>query len=324
MVFERPTAPLELSDVARPVPAPGQVLLRILACGVCRTDLHIVDGELSEPKLPLIPGHEIVGEVVELGPECSRLSQGQRVGVGWLGETCGICTFCRSGRENLCDRPTFTGYTCDGGYAEYAVASEQFCFPLPSNYADADAAPLMCAGLIGYRSLVMAGNAERLGIYGFGAAAHLISQIAQFQGRQLYAFTRPGDTQAQAFARELGVQWAGGSDELPPERLDAAIIYAPVGALVPAALQASAKGATIVCAGIHMSDIPRFSYDLLWGERVLRSVANLTRADGEEFLRLAPQAGVVSTVTIYPLEAANQALSDLRAGRLSGAAVLVP
>lgn len=324
MVFEQPRLPLELSEVEQPAPAAGQVLLRVLACGVCRTDLHIVDGELTEPKLPLIPGHEIVGRVVQLGADCQRLAVGQRVGVGWLGETCGECTYCRTGRENLCDRPTFTGYTRDGGYAEYSVADERFCFPLPAGYGDAEAAPLMCAGLIGYRSLTMAGDARRLGIYGFGAAAHLISQIAQFQGRKLYAFTRPGDTQAQDFARQLGVDWAGGSNEMPPEQLDAAIIYAPVGSLVPAALAASAKGAPIVCAGIHMSDIPQFSYDLLWGERSVRSVANLTRRDGEEFLSLAPQAGVRSTVKVYPLEAANEALADLRAGRLTGAAVLVP
>ena len=324
MLFRQPGAALELTDVEVPRPGPGQALLRVRACGVCRTDLHIVDGELSQPKLPLIPGHEIVAEVLGLGPQCQRLTVGQRVGVGWLGETCGACTYCLSGRENLCDRPIFTGYTRDGGYAEFAVADERFCFPLPTGYSDADAAPLMCAGLIGYRSLVMAGEARRLGIYGFGAAAHLISQLAQFQGRKMYAFTRPGDTQAQAFARELGAHWAGGSDELPPEQLEAAIIYAPVGSLVPAALSASAKGATIVCAGIHMSDIPQFSYDLLWGERAIRSVANLTRRDGAEFLALAPQAGVRSTTTVYPLAAANEALADLRSGRLSGAAVLVP
>jgi len=324
MLFRQPGAALELTEVEVPRPGPGQALLRVRACGVCRTDLHIVDGELSQPKLPLIPGHEIVAEVLGLGPQCQRLTVGQRVGVGWLGETCGACTYCLSGRENLCDRPIFTGYTRDGGYAEFAVADERFCFPLPTGYSDADAAPLMCAGLIGYRSLVMAGEARRLGIYGFGAAAHLISQLAQFQGRKIYAFTRPGDTQAQAFARELGAHWAGGSDELPPEQLEAAIIYAPVGSLVPAALAASAKGATIVCAGIHMSDIPQFSYDLLWGEREIRSVANLTRRDGAEFLALAPQAGVRSTTTVYPLAAANEALADLRSGRLSGAAVLVP
>ncbi len=324
MVFRQSSKHLELAEVESPIPRPAQALLRILACGVCRTDLHIVDGELSLPKLPLIPGHEIVAEVVQLGPQCQRLAVGQRVGVGWLGETCGACTYCLSDRENLCDRPVFTGYTRDGGYAEFAVADERFCFPLPTGYTDADAAPLMCAGLIGYRSLVMAGEARRLGIYGFGAAAHLISQIAQFQGRQLFAFTRPGDAQAQAFARELGAHWVGGSDERPPELLDAAIIYAPVGSLVPAALSASAKGATIVCAGIHMSDIPQFSYDLLWGERAIRSVANLTRRDGAEFLALAPQAAVRATTTVYPLAEANQALADLRSGRLSGAAVLVP
>jgi propanol-preferring alcohol dehydrogenase len=324
MVFKQPGAALELTEVEVPRPGPGQALLRVRACGVCRTDLHIVDGELSQPKLPLIPGHEIVAEVLGLGPQCQRLTVGQRVGVGWLGETCGACTYCLSARENLCDRPTFTGYTRDGGYAEFAVADERFCFPLPGGYTDADSAPLMCAGLIGYRSLVMAGEARRLGIYGFGAAAHLISQIAQFQGRKIYAFTRPGDTQAQKFARELGAHWAGGSDELPPEQLEAAIIYAPIGSLVPAALAASAKGSTIVCAGIHMSDIPQFSYDLLWGERAIRSVANLTRRDGAEFLALAPQAGVRSTTTVYPLAAANEALADLRSGRLSGAAVLVP
>lgn len=324
MVFRQAGQPLALDEVEVPRCSPGQVLLRVLACGVCRTDLHIVDGELTQSRLPLIPGHEIVGEVVELSPHCRHLAMGQRVGVGWLGETCGACTYCRSGRENLCDRPVFTGYTRDGGYAEFAVADERFCFPLPTGYTDADAAPLLCAGLIGYRSLVMASEARRLGIYGFGAAAHLVSQVAQSQGRAVFAFTRPGDTQAQAFARDLGAHWAGGSDELPPEPLDGAIIYAPVGALVPAALAASAKGATIVCAGIHMSDIPQFSYDLLWEERVVRSVANLTRRDGQEFLALAPRAGVRSTTTVYPLVEANQALADLRLGRLTGAAVLIP
>lgn len=324
MVFEQARRPLALREVETPQPAPGQALLRVLACGVCRTDLHIVDGELTQPKLPLIPGHEIVAEVVALGSECKRLKPGERVGVGWLGETCGVCTYCRSGRENLCDRPTFTGYTRNGGFAEFAVADERFCFPLPTGYADAEAAPLMCAGLIGYRSLMMTGDARRLGIYGFGAAAHLIAQVAQFQGRQIYAFTRSGDSQAQDFARQLGATWAGGSSDAPPAQLEAAIIYAPVGSLVPAALAASVKGATIVCAGIHMSDIPQFSYDLLWGERAVRSVANLTRRDAEEFLAIAPRAGVRSTVTSYPLADANQALDDLRSGRLTGAAVLVP
>ncbi len=324
MMFSNPRQPLELREVEKPACGPRQARLRVLACGVCRTDLHIVDGELARPKLPLIPGHEIVGEVVELGAGCTRLRVGERVGVGWLGETCGACSYCRSERENLCDRPTFTGYTRDGGYAEYTVADERFCFPLPAEYSDVQASPLMCAGLIGYRSLTLTDQAQRLGIYGFGAAAHLITQVARFQGREIYAFTRPGDTEGQAFARALGARWAGGSDETPPELLEAAIIYAPVGTLVPAALAASAKGATIVCAGIHMSDIPRFSYDLLWGERVVRSVANLTRRDGEEFLALAPRAGVRPATTVYRLEDANRALDDLRGGRLTGAAVLVP
>ena len=282
------------------------------ACGVCRTDLHVVDGELTRPKLPLVPGHQIVGETED----------GRRLGVPWLGWTCGECRYCRSGRENLCDRARFTGYDLDGGYAEWAVADERFCFPIPDGYPDSQAAPLLCAGLIGYRSLRLAGDAERLGLYGFGAAAHIVAQVARAQGRRVFAFTRPGDEEAQAFARELGAEWAGGSDEAPPEELDAAIIFAPVGALVPAALRAVAKGGTVVCAGIHMSDIPSFPYELLWGERVVRSVANLTRRDGEEFLALAPQVPVRTQVEQFPLERANEALDRLRAGEIRGAAVI--
>jgi propanol-preferring alcohol dehydrogenase len=324
MVLDSPLTPLRKAVLPRPVPGERQILLGVLACGVCRTDLHVVDGELANPKLPLVLGHEIVGEVIERGPLARRFQVGDRVGVPWLGGTCGACPYCRAGRENLCDQPHFTGYTLDGGYAEMALADERFSFAIPGEYSHAEAAPLMCAGLIGYRSLAMTGDARRLGIYGFGAAAHLIAQVARFQGRQVFAFTRPGDVAGQDFARRLGAVWAGDSTELPPEPLDAAIIYAPVGALVPAALQATAKGGTVVCAGIHMSDIPAFPYRLLWGERVVRSVANLTRTDGEEFLALAPKAGVRPQTTVYALEDANRALADLRAGRVSGAAVLVP
>jgi len=324
MILERSGSPLLPRDVPRPQPRAGEVLLRVLACGVCRTDLHVVDGELREPKLPLVPGHEVIGEVVECGHDAHRFALGDRVGAAWLARTCGVCDYCRSERENLCDRPSLTGYTVDGGYAEYMTADERFCFRVPAQYGSASAAPLMCAGLIGYRSLTMAGDGKRLGVYGFGAAAHLVAQIAQFQGRRIFAFTRPGDQAGQNFARELGAAWAGDSDTLPPEPLDAAILYAPVGALVPQALAAVVKGGTVVCAGIHMSPIPAFSYDLLWGERVVRSVANLTRRDGEEFLELAPRAGVRARTVEYPLEEANRALADLREGRLSGAAVLVP
>jgi propanol-preferring alcohol dehydrogenase len=322
MVLEAPRTPLRAVELPVPDPGPDQVLVRVRACGVCRTDLHVVDGELTEPKLPLVPGHEIVGVVEDRGERVERLSIGERVGIPWLGYTCGICTYCRTRRENLCDRARFTGYQIDGGYAEYALADQRYCFPLPANYSDVEAAPLLCAGLIGYRSYVMAGDGHRLGIYGFGAAAHIIAQVARHQGRELYAFTRPGDVAAQAFARHLGAVWAGGSDELPPTELDAAILFAPVGSLVPAALRATAKGGVVVCAGIHMSDIPSFPYRWLWGERMVRSVANLTRRDGEEFLKLAPQVPVRTEVQRYPLEQANTALEDLRSGRVIGAAVL--
>jgi propanol-preferring alcohol dehydrogenase len=316
--------PLQLDEIPVPAPQRGQVLLRVLACAVCRTDLHIVDGELPGPKLPLVPGHEIAGVVEEAGPDASRFAVGERVGVPWLGWTCGECEYCRRGDENLCDRPRFTGYTIDGGYAEYTVADERFCFALPEGYSDAEAAPLLCAGLIGYRSLRKAADARRLGIYGFGAAAHIVAQVARWQGREVYAFTRPGDGAAQEFARGLGAAWAGGSDERPPEPLDAAIIFAPVGALVPAALRATAKGGTVVCGGIHMSDVPSFPYDILWEERTVTSVANLTRRDGEEFLALAPQVPVRTQVQVYPLWQANEAMERLRAGDLAGAAVLAP
>ena len=324
MVLHRPGEPLRLEEVAERDPGPGQVAIRICACGVCRTDLHVVDGELPDPKLPIIPGHEIVGRVSALGAGVGELEIGQRVGVPWLGHTCGQCWYCRHGMENLCDAPGFTGYTIDGGYAEACVADAAYVFPLPEGPGDAELAPLLCAGLIGHRSLRMAGEAERLGLYGFGAAAHIVAQVARHEGRRVFAFTRPGDRTAQGFARSLGCEWAGGSDEAPPEALDAAIIYAPVGALVPAALKAVRKGGTVVCAGIHMSDIPAFPYRILWGERVVRSVANLTRSDGEEFLALAPAAGVTTHVETFPLEAANEALARLGEGRLTGAAVLVP
>jgi alcohol dehydrogenase, propanol-preferring len=314
--------PLRLEAMAIPTPGAGEVLLRVHACAVCRTDLHVVDADLTEPKLPLVPGHEIIGSVAALGPGVDRFDIGDRVGVPWLGWTCGVCAFCRSGRENLCGQARFTGYEIDGGYADYTVADARFCFAIPGGYTDVEAAPLLCAGLIGYRALVMAGDARRLGLYGFGAAAHIIAQVACWQGRAVFAFTSPGDVEAQRFARELGASWAGGSDEAPPEMLDAAIIFAPVGALVPAALRAVERGGTVVCAGIHMSAIPSFSYDILWGERVLRSVANLTRRDGEEFLALAPKVPVKTRTVPYRLEDANQALDDLRAGRLTGAAVL--
>lgn len=331
MVLHTPRQPLELRHLPTPEPGPGQVLIKVSACAVCRTDLHVVDGELTEPKLPLVIGHEIVGTVAAHGPgsEGDTLRLGDRVGVPWLGYTCGRCRYCLSGRENLCDQARFTGYQIDGGYAEYTVADHRFCFPLPQGYPDVQAAPLLCAGLIGYRSLVMAsanpdlGEAGgRLGVYGFGAAAHIVAQVARHRGHRLFAVTRPGDLEAQQFARSLGAEWAGGADESPPEPLDAAIIFAPAGELVPAALRALAKGGVLVCGGIHMSDIPSFPYDILWGERVIRSVANLTRQDGTEFLALAPQVPVRTEVRLYPLEAANQALADLREGRLQGAAVL--
>ena len=310
--------------IPAPEPGPGQLLLRVSACGVCRTDLHIVDGELTRPKLPLVPGHEIVGRVVALGAGCGRFREGDRVGVPWLGSTCGACGFCRAARENLCERARFTGYDIDGGYADQALADERFCFPIPPRYGDAEAAPLLCAGLIGYRAYALAGDARVLGLYGFGAAAHLLAQLARHQGRTVFAFTRPGDAAGQDFARRCGAHWAGGSDAPPPEPLDAALLFAPVGALVPAALAAARKGGTVVCAGIHMSDIPSFPYALLWGERVVRSVANLTRADGEAFLALAQAAPLRTEVKTYPLASANAALDDLRAGRLEGAVVLVP
>ena len=323
MVLERPRQPLVLQELPVPEPGPGQVLLRIRACGVCRTDLHIVAGELPGPKLPLVLGHQIVGEVVRAGPGANRFVPGQRVGVPWLGWTCGECRYCRSGRENLCDRARFTGYTLDGGFAEYTVADERYCFPIPAGYPDEQAAPLLCAGLIGYRALRFTGEAQRLGFYGFGAAAHILTQVAVWQGRTVYAFTRPGDLESQVFARELGAVWAGGSDESPPEQLEAALIFAPVGALVPQALRAVEKGGIVVCAGIHMSDIPSFTYAWLWEERVIRSVANLTRQDGEAFLSLAPRVPVRTAVQLYRLEEANRALDDLRHGRIRGAAVLV-
>ncbi|HEU5143114.1 MAG TPA: zinc-dependent alcohol dehydrogenase family protein [Solirubrobacterales bacterium] len=322
MVLERQGEPLRLSDLPRPEPGPGQVLLAVSACGVCRTDLHIVDGDLREPKLPLVPGHQIVATVLAAGISAERFGPGERVGVPWLGWTCGECRYCRSGRENLCDRARFTGYDLDGGYAELAVADERFCFALPEVYPDVEAAPLLCAGLIGYRALRAVGEAERLGFYGFGAAAHILCQVAVHQGRRVFAFTRPGDTAGQELALSLGAAWAGSSEESPPEELDGAIVFAPVGALLTAALRVSAKGARVVSAGIHMSEIPPFPYELLWGERSLASVANLTRRDGEEFLRLAPQVPVRTKVEVHSLSAANEALESLRSGALGGAAVL--
>lgn len=319
MVLRAPGRPLEAADLPEPVPAAGQMLVRVSACGVCRTDLHVVDGELPDPKLPLVPGHQIVGTVMAGG---ERFASGERVGVPWLGETCGRCPYCRSGRENLCDAPVFTGYQRDGGYADLVLAAEAYAFPLPGGLSDLETAPLLCAGLIGYRALRMAGDAERLGLYGFGAAAHIVCQVARSQGRRVFAFTRAGDADAQQFARELGAEWAGDARAPGPEELDAAILFAPVGEHVPAALRATAKGGTVVCAGIHMSDIPSFPYELLWGERSVRSVANLTRRDGEEFLALAPTVPVRTHVTEYPLERANEALADLRGGQVVGSAVL--
>ncbi len=315
---------LVAAELPTPRPGPQQVLIVVRACAVCRTDLHVVDGELSEPKLPLVPGHEIIGTVVEAGESVDRFAVGDRVGVPWLGWTCGVCDYCRSGRENLCDRARFTGYQIDGGYAELTVADQRYCFAVDPRYDDVEAAPLMCAGLIGYRTLQMAGDAQSIGIYGFGAAAHIVAQLGRRQGRRLFAFTRPGDVAAQDFARSLGAEWTGASDDPPPEPLDAALIFAPVGSLVPAALAATKKGGTVVCGGIHMSDIPSFPYHILWQERVLRSVANLTRRDAEEFLALAPQAGIKTETVTYPLANANQALADLRNGALHGAAVLIP
>jgi alcohol dehydrogenase, propanol-preferring len=319
MVLDAPRSALRRADLPEPEPGPGEVLLEVAACGLCRTDLHVVDGELERPKLPLVPGHQIVARVASGG---ERFGRGERVGVPWLGWTCGECRYCRSGRENLCDRARFTGYDRDGGYAELAVADERFCFALPDGYPDLQAAPLLCAGLIGYRTLKLAGDAERIGIYGFGAAAHIVCQVALHEGRRVFAFTRASDTRTQAFALELGAEWAGDALGPGPEELDAALIFAPAGELVPVALRAVAKGGTVVCGGIHMSDIPAFPYELLWGERTLRSVANLTRDDGEEFLALAPRVPVRTAVETHPLERANEALARLRAGELRGAAVL--
>ncbi|MGB2875305.1 MAG: zinc-dependent alcohol dehydrogenase family protein [Gaiellaceae bacterium] len=322
MVLREAGKPLQLEELALPEPGPGQVRLRVEACGVCRTDLHVVDGDLSEPKLPLVIGHQIVGVVDELGEGAANLALGERVGVPWLGWTDGECRFCRSDRENLCDRARFTGYQLDGGYAEAAVADSRFCFTLPGEYSSLDVAPLLCSGLIGYRALRLAGDAVRLGLYGFGASAHLIAQVANWQGRRVFAFTRAGDSAGQEFARSLGAEWAGGSDDRPPELLDAAIVFAPVGELVPVALRALDKGGVVVCAGIHMSDIPSFPYELLWEERVVRSVANLTRQDGDAFLQLAPQVPVQTYVEPFPLSEANEALERLRAGKIRGAAVI--
>jgi len=329
MVLDAAHQPLKAIELPVPEPGPDQILLKVLACGVCRTDLHIVDGELDQPKLPLVLGHEIVGRVEALGANVKGFEVGERVGVPWLGYTDGTCPYCRMGRENLCDHPRFTGYQINGGYAAYTVADARYCFKLPEGYSDAEAAPLLCAGLIGYRSLKMAddalrGETKRLGIYGFGAAAHIVAQVARAQGCEIYASTSPGDTKAQDFARGLGAVWAGGSDEAPPEKLDAAIIFAPVGPLVPAALRALRKGGVVVCGGIHMSDIPQFPYDILWEERVVRSVANLTRDDAREFLALAPKVPVKTTVVPMKLAEANEALQRLRKGELQGAAVLIP
>jgi len=322
MVLQGQREPLRPAELPDPRPAPGQVLISVAACGVCRTDLHIVDGDLAEPKLPLIPGHQIVGTVAAAGEGARRFALGDRVGVPWLGWTCGQCRYCTSGRENLCDRARFTGYDVDGGYAELATADERYCFPIPDGYPDEQAAPLLCAGLIGYRALRLVGDAERIGFYGFGASAHILCQVAVEEGRRVFVFTKEGDAEGQAFARSLGAEWAGSSTEPPPEELDGAIVFAPVGSLMTAALRVSAKGARIISAGIHMSDIPSFPYDALWGERALGSVANLTRRDGEEFLRLAPRIPVRTEVEVHPLDDANLALDSIRSGRLRGAAVL--
>jgi propanol-preferring alcohol dehydrogenase len=322
MVLERQREPLRLAELPEPEPGAGQIMLRVHACGVCRTDLHIVDGDLERPKLPLVPGHQIVGTVVGAGEGAERFSAGERIGVPWLGWTCGECRYCLAGRENLCDRALFTGYDIDGGYAELAVADERFCLPIPEGYPDEQAAPLLCAGLIGYRALRLLGDAKRIGFYGFGASAHILCQVAVHQGRRIFAFTRPGDEEGRAFARELGAEWAGSSEEAPPEEIDGAIVFAPVGALMTTALGHSAKGARIISAGIHMSDVPSFPYEQLWGERSLGSVANLTRQDGEEFIALAPRVPVRTEVELLPLSAANEALDSIRGGRLRGAAVL--
>jgi propanol-preferring alcohol dehydrogenase len=323
MLFTKVGVPLRATELPMPVPGPQQLLIQVRACAVCRTDLHVVDGELTQPKLPLVPGHEIVGTVIKLGNGVRQFKVGDRVGVPWLGWTCGECSFCHNGQENLCDQAKFTGYTLDGGYAEAAVADQRFCFSIADSYSDAEAAPLLCAGLIGYRSLVKAGNGNRLGIFGFGAAAHIVAQVAKYQRREIYAFTRPGDEEAKNFALDLGAIWAGGSDELPPVRLDAAIIFAPAGELVPQALRAVGKGGTVVCGGIHMSDIPSFPYAILWDERSVCSVANLTRRDGAEFMALAPKVPVRTEVETFPLEEANEALNRLRTGKIRGAAVLL-
>ena len=322
MLLERQRQPLRPAELPDPRPSPGQVLISVAACGVCRTDLHIVDGELERPKLPLVPGHQIVGTVVETGARAERFEVGDRVGVPWLGWTCGSCRYCLSGRENLCDRARFTGYDLDGGYADLVAADERFCLATPGSYSDEQAAPLLCAGLIGYRALRLVGDAERIGFYGFGASAHILCQLAVHQGRRVFAFTRLGDEEGQAFARELGAEWAGSSDQAAPEEIDGAIVFAPIGALMTAALRSSAKGARIVSAGIHMSDIPSFPYEQLWGERMLGSVANLTRQDGEEFMTLAPRVPIRTEVEIYPLAEANAALDSIRSGRRRGAAVL--
>ena len=324
MVLNRLRTPLEWTVVPDRLPGPGQIRIEVSACGVCRTDLHVVDGELPDPRVPIIPGHEIIGRIDAIGPDVEGLTMGERVGVPWLGHTCGVCPYCRMQRENLCDHPVFTGYTRDGGFATATIADARFAFPLGEVGSDVSLAPLLCAGLIGWRSLTIAGDGKSLGLYGFGAAAHIIAQVARRQGRSVFAFTRPGDAVTQAFARTLGAAWAGGSNEAPPEQLDAAIIFATVGELVPRALKAVRKGGRVVCAGIHMSDIPSFPYALLWEERQLLSVANLTRQDGVDFLRQASQMGIVTHSTIYPLRNANEALADLRAGRFDGAAVLVP
>jgi len=323
MILNAPKTPLELTEIPAPIPKKGQLLIKIHACGVCRTDLHVVDGDLKEPKLPLIPGHQIVGTVLDTGQAGGHFAFGDRVGVPWLGGSCGECTYCRTGRENLCDKAVYTGYQINGGFAEYCVADERFCFPIPAGYPDMQAAPLLCAGLIGYRALRLTGDAFRLGFYGFGAAAHILAQVARYQKREVYAFTRSDDVAGKEFALRLGAVWAGDSDQLPPVPLDAAIIFAPAGELVPAALRAVGKGGVVVCAGIHMSDIPSFPYSILWGERIVRSVANLTRRDGEEFLALAPKVPVQTEVHPYPLSSANEALDDLRHGKFTCAAVIM-
>jgi propanol-preferring alcohol dehydrogenase len=323
MVLDAPKQPLQLRDIPKPRTEVGQILLRVSTCAVCRTDLHIIDGELSEPKLPLIPGHQIVGRVEEIGRGVKKFREGDRAGIPWLGWTCGECKFCRSGRENLCDRARFTGYNINGGYTDFAVADARFCFPIPDRFENIAAAPLLCGGLIGFRALRKCGDPKRLGLYGFGAAAHIICQVAHFEGRKVFAFTRPGDSETQKFAQRLGATWSGGSDQAPPEKMDAAIIFAPVGALMPVALRHLEKGGMVISAGIHMSDIPAFPYRDLWGERVLGSVANLTRRDGEEFFEIAPRVPVKTETETFPLEQANEALSRLRNGKLNGAAVLL-